>query len=224
MRIAGREKPRHGKALSFERNAAERKLRANIRDWRASAIALLTVFLTPTAAQAGNSDEVNAGIDVTLSGGAVVATTYTGAALWYNPAGIARTKKASLEITGITFQTQFVRVPSFVTVGTDPPTAIDGNTVNFTVIPEAITFAIALKRRLKLGIGLFDSSIRRSLTTGEETTAPDISPEVKSQLDALVSIPMRGRVESLNVAVAAGLVSFHAAGLLTPGSGRLDAE
>ena len=69
---------------------------------------------------AGNTDEVNAGIDVTLSGGAVVASTYTGAALWYNPAGIARIKKASLEITGITFQTQIVRVPGFVTIGTDP--------------------------------------------------------------------------------------------------------
>ena len=75
---------------------------------QAPAVALLAVFLTPTAARAGNTDEVNAGIDVTLSGGAVVASTYTGAALWYNPAGIARIKKASLEITGITFQTQIV--------------------------------------------------------------------------------------------------------------------
>lgn len=144
-----------------------------------SAVAWLAVFLLPVSARAGNSDEVNAGVDVTLTGGAVVASTYTGAALWYNPAGIARIKKASLEITGITFQTQIVRVPGFVTIGTDPPTESDGNTVNFTVIPEAITFTIVLKERLKLGIGLFDSSIRRSLTTGEETTPPDISPEVK---------------------------------------------
>ncbi len=48
-------------------------------------ILLICVVCAPTTASAGNSDEVNAGLDVTLTGGAVVATTYTGAALWYNP-------------------------------------------------------------------------------------------------------------------------------------------
>ncbi|MAG32320.1 MAG: RNA methyltransferase [Deltaproteobacteria bacterium] len=42
-----------------------------------------------------------------------------------------------------------------------------------------------------------------------------LSQEVRAQLDRRVSIPIVGRLESLNVAVAAGLVCFHAAGLLT---------
>jgi hypothetical protein len=95
----------------------------------------------------------------------------TRALRWYDPAGIARIKKASLEITGITFQTQIVRVPGFLTIGTDPLTQSEGKTVNFTVIPEALTFTIVLKENLKLGIGLFNSSIRRSLLTEEVTTA-----------------------------------------------------
>lgn len=41
-----------------------------------------------------------------------------------------------------------------------------------------------------------------------------LSDIVRAQLDHRVSIPMVGRLESLNVAVAAGLVCFHAAGLL----------
>jgi len=41
-----------------------------------------------------------------------------------------------------------------------------------------------------------------------------LSESVRAQLDRAVSIPMAGRLESLNVAVAAGLVCFHAAGLL----------
>jgi 23S rRNA (guanosine2251-2'-O)-methyltransferase len=41
-----------------------------------------------------------------------------------------------------------------------------------------------------------------------------LSADVRGQLDRLVRIPMGGRLESLNVAVAAGLVAFHAAGLL----------
>lgn len=41
-----------------------------------------------------------------------------------------------------------------------------------------------------------------------------LSPEVEGLLDTPVSIPMVGRLESLNVAVAAGLVAYQAAGLL----------
>ncbi len=47
---------------------------------------------------------------------------------------------------------------------------------------------------------------------GAETMG--LSEGVRGQLDRLVGIPMGGRLESLNVAVAAGLVAFHAAGLL----------
>ena len=52
--------------------------------------------------------------------------------------------------------------------------------MNFTVIPEAITFTHCVRGTSKLGIGLFNSPIRRSLLTEEVTTAPDISPEVKA--------------------------------------------
>ncbi len=41
-----------------------------------------------------------------------------------------------------------------------------------------------------------------------------LSPEVGEALDERLSIPMAGPVESLNVAVAAGLVCYHARGLL----------
>lgn len=41
-----------------------------------------------------------------------------------------------------------------------------------------------------------------------------LSPAVEALLDGRLSIPMSGPVESLNVAVAAGLVCYHARGLL----------
>jgi hypothetical protein len=72
-------------------------------------IVVLWVGLVPLEARAGNSDEVNAGVDVTLTGGAVVANVTTGASLWYNPAGLARIPGSSLEITGVTFKTSTVR-------------------------------------------------------------------------------------------------------------------
>ena len=83
-------------------------------------VALIGALSSPSIANAGNSDEVNAGLDVTLTGGAVVATTYTGAALWYNPAGLARIDKPSLELTGITINMQIVKNPGLLTIDSMP--------------------------------------------------------------------------------------------------------
>ena len=147
---------------------------------QAKVFVLVAVLLVPATAWAGNSDEVNAGLDVTLTGGAVVAMTYTGAALWYNPAGIANINKASLELTGITMQIQIVKVPGLLTIDADPRAVSEGKTVNFTVIPQAITFTLKLRENLKLGVGLFNSSIRRSFVTEQVTTAPGITPEARA--------------------------------------------
>jgi hypothetical protein len=143
--------------------------------------ALVFVLVVPAFARAGNSDEVNAGLDVTLTGGAVVATTYTGAALWYNPAGLARIDKPSLELTGITINMQVVKNPGLITIDSDPQTKSEGAGFNVSVIPQAITFSLKLKNpNLKLGIGLFNSSIRREFITEQAVTAPGTSPEVQA--------------------------------------------
>ena len=82
----------------------------------ASVVVLVCATLAPVVASAGNNDQVNAGIDVTLTGGAVVANVYTGASLWYNPAGIARISKSSLELSGVTLTVQVDKVPGLLTV------------------------------------------------------------------------------------------------------------
>jgi len=56
---------------------------------------------------------------------------------------------------------------------------------------------------------------RAAFVLGSE--AEGLSAAVRDLLDDTASIPMAGTLESLNVAVAAGLVCFHAAGLLAPG-------
>ena len=139
-------------------------------------VALMGASLAPGLARAGNTDEVNAGLDVTLTGGAVVATVYTGAALWYNPAGLARIEKPSLEITGITINMQIIKNPGLLTIGDPPQAKSEGAGFNVSVIPAALTFSLKLKNpNLKLGIGLFNSSIRREFIT-EKAIAPAGSP------------------------------------------------
>jgi hypothetical protein len=142
--------------------------------------ALLGVLVSPATVGASNTEEVNAGLDVTLTGGAVVANVYTGASLWYNPAGIARSDKPSLELSGITMNMQIVRNPGLLTIDTDPPGKSEGSGFNFTVIPQALTFTIVLRENLKLGIGLFNSSVRREFVTEQVTSPPGITPDVRS--------------------------------------------
>jgi len=124
----------------------------------------LTMMLVSSRAAAGNSDEVNAGVDVTLTGGAVVANVSTGASLWYNPAGLARYDAASFEITGITFKVSSVKAPGLLTLETGEQSS--DRRIDISVIPEAITFTIPLEK-LRFGIGLFNSSIRRELIQEE---------------------------------------------------------
>jgi hypothetical protein len=138
------------------------------------AIALAALLVSGTAA-AGNSDEVNAGVDVTLTGGAVVANVSTGASLWYNPAGLGRSKEASFELTGITFKVSAVKAPGLLTLETGEQSS--NRRVDLSFIPEALTFTVPLKK-LKLGIGLFNSSVRRELVQqqvlhpGDPTATP----------------------------------------------------
>ena len=143
-------------------------------------VALLGVLVSPATAWASNTEEVNAGLDVTLTGGAVVANVYTGASLWYNPAGIARTGKPSLELAGVTMNMQIVKNPGLLTIDTDPPAGSEGSGFNFSVIPQALTFTIVIKENLKLGVGLFNSSIRREFITEQVTTPAGTTPVVMS--------------------------------------------
>jgi len=127
---------------------------------RVSTAIALAVLLASSPAAAGNSDEVNAGVDVTLTGGAVVANVSTGASLWYNPAGLARYHAASFELTGVTFKVSSVKAPGLLTLETGEQSS--DRRIDISVIPEAITFTVPLKK-LRFGIGLFNSSVRREL-------------------------------------------------------------
>ncbi len=146
---------------------------------RVSLIAAFCILTSSRPAAAGNSDEVNAGVDVTLTGGAVAANVNTGASLWYNPAGLARYRDASFELTGITFKVSAVKAPGILTLQTGEKSS--DRRIDLSFVPEALTFTVPLKR-LQLGIGLFNSSIRRQLVqeqvshAGSSTATPPSPP------------------------------------------------
>jgi len=66
---------------------------------RASAVVAVALASQLGVARAQNSEDVIAGSDVALTGGAVVANVHTGGALWFNPAGVARLDSRSVDLT-----------------------------------------------------------------------------------------------------------------------------
>ncbi|MEJ2583277.1 MAG: hypothetical protein P8127_16865 [Acidobacteriota bacterium] len=67
-------------------------------------------------AGAGNSEEVVAGSDVALTGGAVVANVSTGGAMWFNPAGVARLDTRSVDLTGAVLSYNVVSAPGALSI------------------------------------------------------------------------------------------------------------
>lgn len=131
--------------------------------------ALVAVFLLVSAwaglgtneASAGNADDAVAGTDAALTGGAVVATVHTGAALWFNPAGVAELNRRSLGLTGSLYSVSIVKAPGVLSLESGEETG--ENQLSFGAVPRALTFALALSPKLRLGFGFFYSRSRSRL-------------------------------------------------------------
>lgn len=84
---------------------------------------------------------------------------------------------------------------------------------------QAAGFAcLGLEARADRSLFATPPAHRAAFVLGSESAG--LSQDVRALLDGCVFIPMAGRVDSLNVAVAAGLVCFHAGGLLACGDDR----
>ena len=130
----------------------------------------IVLFVVPGVAAAGNDDQVVAGTDVALTGGAVVANVHTGGALWYNPAGVARLNGRSLTFSGALIDYSRVRAPGTLSIesGEQSGGAYDA----LHVVPRAIAFAMAPRPNLRWGVGLFYSrSVSRFIQDSVSTAA-----------------------------------------------------
>jgi 23S rRNA (guanosine2251-2'-O)-methyltransferase len=85
-------------------------------------------------------------------------------------------------------------------------------TVGLATLQAAGFSCVGLEADAKQSLFEMKPAHRAAFVLGGETMG--LSEDVRSLLDDRVSIPMTGPLESLNVAVAAGLVCFYAAGLL----------
>jgi hypothetical protein len=135
---------------------------------RASGVLFAALLVGSSTAKAGNSDDVVAGSDVALTGGAVVANVHTGGAMWFNPAGVARLDSRSVDLTGAVLSYNIISAPGVLSLESGEQSEGDFSAVQ--AIPRALTFVASPRPALRWGIGFFFSrSLSRFLQDSVST-------------------------------------------------------
>lgn len=142
---------------------------------RVAGVLLASLLAVSATAKAGNSEDVVAGSDVALTGGAVVANVHTGGAMWFNPAGVARLDSRSVDLTGAVLSYNLISAPGALSLETGEQSEGDFSAVQ--AIPRALTFVASPKPALRWGVGFFFSrSLSRFIQDSVTTQAPAVEP------------------------------------------------
>jgi hypothetical protein len=138
-------------------------------------VLLVDLVVFSGAARAGNSDDVVAGSDVALTGGAVVANVHTGGAMWFNPAGVARLDARSVDLTGAVLSYNIISAPGVLSIASGEQS--EGDFSALQAIPRALTFVASPRPALRWGIGFFFSrSFSRFLQDSVSTQSDSLEP------------------------------------------------
>jgi hypothetical protein len=142
---------------------------------RALGVLVLALVIATARASAGNSEDVVAGADVALTGGAVVANVHTGGAMWFNPAGVARLDARSIDLTGAVLSYNIISAPGVLSLESGEQS--EGDFSALQAIPRALTFVASPRPALRWGIGFFFSrSLSRFLQDSVATQSDSLEP------------------------------------------------
>lgn len=137
-----------------------------------SCVFVVAVTLSGVA-RAGNDDTLLHGSDAAMTGGAITATTEDGAAVYYNPAGLANIERGQVNVSANAIVVQRLRVRDFLS--TTRGDATDADVLVIPLIPAALTFAGRLSDDVGFGGGIFVSQ--------------QFAYTLRSSLDAIDPVP-----------------------------------
>ncbi|MEM8609235.1 MAG: hypothetical protein AAGF92_19185 [Myxococcota bacterium] len=139
---------------------------------------VLAVLCASTSAGAQNSEDVVAGADVALTGGAVVANVHTGGAMWFNPAGVARLDATSVDLTGAVVRYSLIRAPGALALASGEGSA--GKFSAIQAIPRALTFVASPRANLRWGVGFFFTRVTNRFVQDSVVSDEGQSPTVEA--------------------------------------------
>lgn len=108
-------------------------------------------------ANAGNQDSFALGNEAALNGGAVAATAEGPDAVWYNPAGLARATKSSLDLTATAFALRQRRIPGGSVLLLQDGSEVSENLTSrrVLVVPTSLATARKVGEHVMFGAGVF---------------------------------------------------------------------
>jgi hypothetical protein len=136
---------------------------------------MVGLWLLPIPGRA-QSDGVLVGDDASLLAGAVTAIVNDGSALYYNPAGLQLVDRNTVDLTITAYSLRLYRIPDAL-VSTSGVSA-DANVTEVVIIPAAVSYVRTTKSGLRIGFGVFATSLadysqRANLTFADAATGFD---------------------------------------------------
>src|SRR5689334_6656206 len=158
--------------------------------------------LLPAVARAGNDDELLAGNQAAMMGGAVSAFVRDSSAIWYDPAGLGGIERDQVDVSGTVYTLRFYRVPSFIVATSGA--SDDAHVGEFVSIPTQIAYVRALSPGLVLGLGYFVPQAT-NLVLREQLRVDDDSGQSAWQVAVANASTLHNAAAALGFALAPGV-------------------
>lgn len=159
--------------------------------WISGSVIGLALSAHATAARAGNEESVLFGAAAEMSAGAVAATTRDGAALWYNPAGLASADDQQVDVSGTAYVFRRYSSPDLIQVRGGA--GFSAEVIELMSVSAAVTYVRRISDRLSLGFGVFtprssDETLRVNAAIPGDVRWQVAAGEVASEVNAGVGL------------------------------------
>jgi len=133
------------------------EIRAFIRRATIAAIPIFVAVITiPALARAGNDDGILMDGEAAMTGGAVVAVTSGGGAVWYNPAALGGNRHSKIDISVSAFSLFVRRMPKLLVTQLETERLSAGlDDTEVRSIPSSLSYVRDLSNSVSIGLGIF---------------------------------------------------------------------
>jgi hypothetical protein len=194
----------------------------HVRPLFACLIGCVLSLLAAERARAGNDEAILVGGQAALTAGAVTATVSDGSAAWYNPAGLARSTRQSLDINASAYGFSLMSADNLFILADG--TREGGTVIDWQLVPSALSYSRQLSKRV---VGAFsviipsteDYDLRAKLRQGDGASWLFAADTTMNEYNYLLSIGVR-LSERWRLGVSLGGLYIAAEEMVQVGGGR----
>lgn len=152
------------------------------------------LLLAPSSAHAGNDEAILVGGQAALTAGAVTATVSDGSAAWYNPAGLARSTRQSLDINASAYGFSLMSADDLFILADG--TRMSASVVDWQLVPSALSYTRQLSKRVVGALsviipGTEDFDLRAKATQADGASWVFAEDTVQTEYNYILSIGVR---------------------------------